>query len=359
MTLVRACSNVLTVPCSRDRLTFSKSILRRFIRDCVDRDAAVASPWVVKKFIADKYGVSSVMPDETRKGVENLKKGEMEKRKKAWEEKEGPSAKKQKKEPERALGGRFPTQTLLTYPQPRNSRNPSNPLLRLRKRRRRNRCDILPRTWTSCYLRGTRRRVPKSSDQFPTGSYRLETYLECLSPSSWLGIISMFMGMQIIFWWRFHNIDIFLSSVPLHLSTFTLDEFEAALRHDTSDPPCNLIAEAHATLIYNLRTVLFTRQTAITSLLDPPDTPPAFGVYPDDLTDAMLEVGNNWERVPLRAAEGREGWEEALVGCLTDVGCSSVILLTENADHSKARLCGGLPVTPKYLNLAPLRTRRF
>lgn len=91
------------VSCSRDRLTFSKSILRRFIRDCVNRDAAVASPWVVKKFIADKYGVGSVMPDETRKGVENLRKGEMEKRKKAWEEKEGPSTKKQKKELERAL----------------------------------------------------------------------------------------------------------------------------------------------------------------------------------------------------------------------------------------------------------------
>ena len=43
------------------------------------------------------------MPDETRKGVENLRKGEMEKRKKAWEEKEGPSTKKQKKELERAL----------------------------------------------------------------------------------------------------------------------------------------------------------------------------------------------------------------------------------------------------------------
>lgn len=109
MTSFRACSNSFLVLCSRDRLTFSKSILRRFIRDCVDRDAAVASPWVVKKFIADKYGVSSVMPDETRKGVENLKKGEMEKRKKAWEEKEGPNAKKQKKEPERVLGGWFLT----------------------------------------------------------------------------------------------------------------------------------------------------------------------------------------------------------------------------------------------------------
>jgi len=100
------------VLCSHDRLTFSKSILRRFIRDCVDRDAALASPWVVKKFIGDKYGVGSVMPDETRKGVENLKKGEMEKRKKAWEEKEGPNAKKQKKEPERVLSDLFPASNL-------------------------------------------------------------------------------------------------------------------------------------------------------------------------------------------------------------------------------------------------------
>lgn len=43
------------------------------------------------------------------------------------------------------------------------------------------------------------------------------------------------------------------------------------------------------------------------------------GVSVDDLTTAMADVGNNWERVPLRHAEGREGWEEALVGCLKDV----------------------------------------
>ena len=82
---------------SRDRLSFSKSILRRFIRDCVDREAAVASPWTVKLSIAQRYGVDSVMPEETRKGVENIKKGEIDKRKKAWEEKEGPPTKKQKK----------------------------------------------------------------------------------------------------------------------------------------------------------------------------------------------------------------------------------------------------------------------
>jgi len=43
------------------------------------------------------------------------------------------------------------------------------------------------------------------------------------------------------------------------------------------------------------------------------------GVPLDTLTAAMAEVGNNWERVPLRHVEGREGWEDALLGCLKDV----------------------------------------
>lgn len=37
------------------------------------------------------------MPEETRKGVETIKKGEIDKRKKVWDDKDGPPAKKQKK----------------------------------------------------------------------------------------------------------------------------------------------------------------------------------------------------------------------------------------------------------------------
>lgn len=43
------------------------------------------------------------------------------------------------------------------------------------------------------------------------------------------------------------------------------------------------------------------------------------GVSLDSLVAAMADVGNNWERVPLRHAENREGWEDALLGCLKDV----------------------------------------
>lgn len=112
-------------------------------------------------------------------------------------------------------------------------------------------------------------------------------------------------------------------SQPLHLSSFTMDEFEHALRHAVIDTPCMMLAEIHSTLIYNLRTVPFTRHSAVLSLLRLKDTleedHELFGVTIDDLTMAMTEVGNNWERVPLRHVDMREGWEDALVGCLKDV----------------------------------------
>lgn len=114
------------------------------------------------------------------------------------------------------------------------------------------------------------------------------------------------------------------ASQPLHLSTFTLDELEHALRHSMMEPSCGLLAEIHSTLIYNLRTVPFQRHNALLSLLRLRDEMTGgdnelHGVTIEQLTAAMADIGNNWERVPLRAAQGREGWEEALLGCLKDV----------------------------------------
>lgn len=102
-----------------------------------------------------------------------------------------------------------------------------------------------------------------------------------------------------------------------------MDDYEQALRHTAVDPPCNLIAEAHSTLIYNLRTVPFTRQSAVLALVSLEDKlgekSEVLGVALEDLIDAVSDVGNNWERAPLRHAEGRDGWEESLIGCLKDV----------------------------------------
>ena len=63
------------------------------------------------------------------------------------------------------------------------------------------------------------------------------------------------------------------------------------------------------------------RHSAVISLLELKNTEmEEDGVISvDSLVDAMADFGNGWERMSLRASEGREGWEEALVGCLKDV----------------------------------------
>lgn len=102
-----------------------------------------------------------------------------------------------------------------------------------------------------------------------------------------------------------------------------MDEFEGALRH-TSPEPCALIAEIHSTLIYNLRTVPCTRYSLLVALtmleekVGPDDT--VLGLSLSKLDESVCDIGNNWERAPLRSGETRDGWEESLIGCLKDVG---------------------------------------
>ncbi|KAH9175409.1 chromatin remodeling complex protein [Lactarius sanguifluus] len=284
---------------SRDRLAFSKSILRRFIRDCVDRDAAVASPWTVKPPVAARYGVDSIMPEATRQGVEDIKKGEIQKRKKVWEDKEGPS-KKQKKlsaareEKALALEKEREAEKLAKAEAQRQAaekkkkkpiRYPTEDLdVMLSEKERKNGMKV-------------RRPVPsRSALPFNDREGSFESFLMT---------------------WNF----LIVYGQPLHLSTFTLDEFEHAIRHTLVEPSCQLIAEVHSSLIYNLRTVAFQRHSAVGSLMNASEDDEDvddLGVSVKELTTTMADVGNNWERTPLRHGEGREGWEESLVGCIKD-----------------------------------------
>lgn len=125
----------------------------------------------------------------------------------------------------------------------------------------------------------------------------------------------------------------FVSSVPLKLSPFTLDEFEGAIRHNDIYQPVTLIAEIHSSLIYALRALSTHRHSAVVSFLnedeeyksDGEEVPIQYGIQTDQLTNALADVGNNWERQPLRVEEGRAGWEEALIGCLKDVSLTTAI----------------------------------
>ncbi|KAK1223803.1 hypothetical protein PQX77_013327 [Marasmius sp. AFHP31] len=292
---------------SRDRLSFSKSILRRFIRDCVDREAAVASPWTVKSEIAKRYGVESVMPEETRIGVESMKKGETDKRKKAWEDKDGPPSKKHKKgsaQEEKARAA-----ALAAEKREREEREKKEEAERLAAEKKKKKPIRYPTEDLDVRLTDKDKKAGMKVKR-PVPSRVALPFQDNL------GTFELFL-----YAWNF----LVVYGQPLHLSTFTLDEFEHAIRHNIADLPCPLLAEVHSTLIYNLRTVPFQRHSAVLSLLQYKESlnPPGsddkvLGVTLDQLTASMSDIGNNWERVPLRHSECRDGWEEALIGCLKD-----------------------------------------
>ncbi|KAH7915371.1 chromatin remodeling complex protein [Hygrophoropsis aurantiaca] len=299
---------------SRDRLAFSKSILRRFIRDCVDRDAAVASPWTVKSTIAKHFGVDSIMPEETRKGVETIKRGEIDKRKKVWEDKDGPPTKKQKKltvaqeERVKVLAAAAEKREREAREKAERQQKAKEEAERLAAEKKKKKPIRYPTEDLDVRLSDKEKKAGVKVKR-PVPSRVLLPFNDNV------GTFEAFLMA-----WNF----LVVYGQPLHLSSFTMDEFEHAIRHSVVDPPCNLLGEIHSTLIYNLRTVPFTRHSAVLSLLrskadiEDLEHDKVLGVTIDQLAGAMADVGNNWERVPLRHSESRAGWEDALLGCLKD-----------------------------------------
>lgn len=72
----------LTRTRSRDRLAFSKSILKRYIRECVQRDAAIASPWVVKPTIALQFNIPQRQSAAGEARNKEIREGKLTKRRK-------------------------------------------------------------------------------------------------------------------------------------------------------------------------------------------------------------------------------------------------------------------------------------
>ncbi|EIW86562.1 chromatin remodeling complex protein [Coniophora puteana RWD-64-598 SS2] len=301
---------------SRDRLAFSKSILRRFIRDCVDRDAAVASPWTVKPVIANHYGVDTQMPEETRKGVENIKKGEIDKRKKIWEDKEGPPTKKQKKltaaqeERVKALAVAAEKREREAQEKADKQQKVKEEAERLAAEKKKKKPIRYPTEDLDVRITDKEKKAGMKVKR-PVPSKLALPFAE-----------SQATFESFLMTWNF----LVVYGHPLHISNLTMDEFEHAIRHSVAEPQCSILAEIHSTLVYNLRTVPFNRHSALLSLMRERDAQcqqhgheeTVFNVATTTLTSALAEFGNNWERVPLRHTEERDGWQDALLGCLKD-----------------------------------------
>lgn len=115
---------------------------------------------------------------------------------------------------------------------------------------------------------------------------------------------------------------------PLILANFSLDQFYDALHHQTVSPRCTLLAEMHGVMLSMLLIEGYripgTSSATATGFL------PKFAATEPGSADAAvtdeerakyvrfgLVYSRKWDRSKrLTAANGRNGWEKHLVGCL-------------------------------------------
>ncbi|KAG8936624.1 hypothetical protein FRC02_000617 [Tulasnella sp. 418] len=294
---------------SRDRLGFNKALLKRFLKDSLDRSTAVASPWIVKEALAEKYGIETQMPHEVKLGVEGVKKADHEKRKKIWEEREGPPSKKQKKaHAEEAKAKELERQRELEL-------------------------EAEAEKALQAKLKAA---VKKKPVRYPTED--LDVKMSDRERKSGKPVARPMWSRDVPFESSFESFLMvwnFLVSFgrALNLSPFTLDELEHAIRHNDPQVSCLLIAEIHYALMTLIRERPFTRHAAVMSLLDlktsieeDGDNAPKdehereedWQVEIDELLKTIANSGSKWESTMLKEKDGREGWEVMLVGFLKD-----------------------------------------
>ncbi|CAG7851525.1 SubName: Full=Related to ITC1-subunit of Isw2 chromatin remodelling complex {ECO:0000313/EMBL:CCA67434.1} [Serendipita indica DSM 11827] len=284
---------------SRDRLAFSKSILKRFIRECVDRDAAVASPWIVKPEIATKYGISVQMPDEIRRDVDAVKRSETEKRKRISEVKELPSPSKRAKrtkppltEEEKAAKAKEEEAARAKKERDEMQRQALTGCKRAVSRWPVEDLDVILTEKEKASGKPVVRPLPHRTSEFAAPEY-FESFLMA---------------------WNF----ITTYGHAFNVSPFSLDTLEAALHH-SSDEPCFLIDCLHTGIISSCRSVaaaITKAQIGVTSLSneygDEMETDDTVDIR--TLCSALIAFGSGWEK----KAVNHDTWCNALVSILKE-----------------------------------------
>ncbi|GAA5988815.1 hypothetical protein JCM10908_006182 [Rhodotorula pacifica] len=349
---------------SRDRLTFSKSIMKRYLRECLIRDAAVGSPWTVKPSIARMFGIPERQSDTIEERNREAKEAKLAKRRKTNPEggeatppSQGPA--KRRKTGDGVKATRTSTPAGESDAPPREKKPPEP-----RAKAIKYPIEDLELDPMSIHDGRILRRVntdlpplppkPQPKRTLPVPREQFDCFVET---------------------WNALNIF----SKPLNLSTFSMDDYAGALAHDTLSPRCILLVEIHASLtnvlgtdgsrVLGSTTAVPSRRpaggssSAVAAANDDsrddenedqldPDQPvsestPALGVesaqggggddedqldgngakipYEESELNKLVRMGityaKRWDRqAKLKYADARVGWERHLVGALCQRG---------------------------------------
>ncbi|GAA5903648.1 hypothetical protein JCM8208_003644 [Rhodotorula glutinis] len=355
---------------SRDRLAFSKSILKRYLRECLMREASIGAPWIVKPSIAQAFNI----PVQQSGGVEErnraAREAKLAKRRKPLAEGESPAPAPKKRK------------TAASEPKPAAApsapKAPAEP-----KKAIKYPIEDLDLDPMSIIDGRILRRV---NAELPSLPPKPQPHRDLPVPAD---VFDRFIET-----WNILNI--FCKS--LNLSPFTLDDYAGALKHDTTSPRCVLLTEIHASLTNIIGTDMsrvLGSTTAVpshggggggaakadsaatpvpedgaesvnggangegvdelaasgdghdgdTTMADAADDIP----YEESELNKLVRIGisyaKRWDRqAKLKYSEGRDGWEKHLIGAICQRGGPFYL---DNFVRIMRHLFAGHPKLPK------------
>ncbi|SCZ87519.1 BZ3500_MvSof-1268-A1-R1_Chr2-2g04985 [Microbotryum saponariae] len=347
--------------CSRDRLSFSKSILKRYVRECVHRESTIAAPWIVKPSIARRYNLPMEQSQEDQQRNEEIREAKLAKRRGPTDGDGAPPPKKPRKSkaetdpdaPRKVKAERPPK---VPKPPAEYKRAIKYPIEDL---------DLDPLSiHDGRLLRRVNAEIPPLPSK-PSANRHL--------------LVPPHMFDTFISTWNILNVF----GKPLNLSPFSLDDFYGAMNHSNPGIRCDLLAEIHASLtniigtdtlrVYGSVTVQFVPvadsaneagqdgeeegEEEIDELADGDDDegdvenadPNRIDSELDLLLRKGISYSKRWDRTAkLKSADGREGWERHMIGALCSRGAVRAMPnlhailkhIFEGADLTPAKLFG-------------------
>ncbi|BGO94315.1 hypothetical protein NBRC10512_002764 [Rhodotorula toruloides] len=342
---------------SRDRLAFSKSILKRYLRECLMRDASIGAPWIVKPSIARAFDIPLEQSGSIEERNRKAREAKLAKRRKAGE---GGGAGKEREEGE---GKQGPAKRRKTVDGSATPASASTPLDRAStvgavpsestKKPIKYPIEDLDLDPMSIIDGRVLRRV---NSELPTLPPKPQPKRDLLVPEENFD--------RFVETWNMLNVF----SKALNISPFSLDDYAGALNHPHAHPRCTLLTEIHASLTNIIGTDnsrVLGSTTAVPSYGrggaaaaaaaaaaagEEPGTPAAEGddqladgagaaagaerdgtveyeqiPYEESELNKLVRLGishaKRWDRqAKLKSADKREGWEKHLIGALCQRG---------------------------------------
>ncbi|GAA5995905.1 uncharacterized protein JCM10292_004821 [Rhodotorula paludigena] len=340
---------------SRDRLAFSKSILKRYLRECLMRDAAIGAPWVVKPSIARAFNIPLQQSDDIEERNRQAKEAKLAKRRKAGGPEGGdgtssaPTKRRKTAATAASAGGAAGASGSATpYGEAKPAVEPKKPI--------KYPIEDLDLDPMSIHDGRVLRRVNAELPQLPPKP----------QPNRALPVPAESFDRFIETW---NMLNVFCK--PLNLSPFTVDDYANALAHSTTSPRCVLLTEIHASLTNVIGTDnsrVLGSTTAVSSqhggargaaagtgadatpvpddgregtpnggegedqlggeMGDADDAGAGAGgeiAYEQSELNKLVRLGisyaKRWDRqAKLKYSEGREGWERHLIGAVCQRG---------------------------------------